>query len=50
MMKKIVINSPNWLKNTSMSYNYVGKEAYAWVYTLKGFKSIIYTIKKQEDE
>ena len=49
-MKKVMISSPNWLKNTSMSYDYVGSEAYAWSYSLKGVKSIIYTIKKQEEK
>ena len=41
-------NKSIWGKNSSYSAKYAGKHAYAWVFTLRGFKGINYEIKKQE--
>ena len=49
-MTKIKAYMPNWAKNTTTSHKYLGSKAYSWSYSLKGVKSIIYTIKEQEDK
>ena len=42
-------NKSIWGKNASYSANYIGKHAYACVFTLRGFKGINYEITKQGD-
>ena len=42
-------NKSIWGKNASYSAIYAGTHAYAWVFTLQGFKGINYEITKQGD-